>query len=464
MITKAIKPWHLFNHRGGWYVIDINGMAASAIDDVTARVLEETAVRGMAALDPQEEEELRKLGLIADVTRKVPEAGQEEEPIPIMNMCLFLTQSCNLRCIYCYGGGGEYGKGGHMDEKTAFQAVDWMIIQSLKLKKLHISFFGGEPLLSFPLMKAVVEYAERRVSEAGKDVVFHGTTNATLLDDEKIAFLKEHQIAFMVSFDGTKELQDRQRPYPDGRGSYDSTVPGIKKLIRAMPETQGHAVIVGTTDPQEVKDALLEIGFAETTVMPVSRSLFSGKPDKREEARETQHFIRDMEEEAERWIAHTRERDIDALKILKGRSSIYYGIVSLLHGSKRFHACDAGLGMVAVSCSGDVYLCHRFVGRDEYRLGSIFEKELNREEYKQSPAKGNKLCTACFARFYCAGGCKHDNVGACGSISTPSEDMCRLRCRGFELAAVITSRLDSEDRAFLVEQDIFPPRPCPLDF
>lgn len=351
-----------------------------------------------------------------------------------------------------------------MEEKTAFQAVDWMVEQSRKIKKLHIGFFGGEPFLKFPLMKAVVEYAKKRVSEIGKDVVFHATTNAALLDNEMIAFIKEHQINVMVSFDGTKELQDAQRPYTSGKGSYDSTVPKIKKLLEAMPETHGHAIIMGNTNPQIVKDAMKEIGFSEVSIMPASKSLFTEETDKVKQARDTQHLMQEMEDEAEKWVTFTRKRDSEALKILKTRSALYYGIMSILHNSKRHHACGAGLGLAAVSCSGDIYLCHRFVGREEYKLGSIFEKELNREEYQKSPVMFNKLCSVCFARYYCAGGCKHDNAGSCGAISQPSEDMCRIKCRELELAATVTSRLDSEDRAFLVDQDIFPPKPCPFDF
>jgi len=136
----------------------------------------------------------------------------------------------------------------------------------------------------------------------------------------------------------------------------------------------------------------------------------------------------------------------------------------LLHNSKRYHACGAGQELVGVSSAGDVYLCHRFVGRDEYKLGSVFTKDLKREEYQKSPTTGNEVCAACFAKFYCAGGCKHDNATSCGSIATPSEDMCQLRCRELELAATILCRIDPEDRAFLFAHQIFTPKPCPLDF
>lgn len=464
MEQKVIKPYHLFQHQGSWHVINVEGMFANTIDEAAARVLEMITAEPVTQLEPLMEE-LKKLGLLAEDGGQTQKAKKEikKEPFPVINMSLLLTQSCNLKCVYCYGDGGRYGTGGSMEEKTAFQAVDWLLEQAGKIKKLHIGFFGGEPFLNFPLMKAVVEYAEKRFLEMGKKVDFHTTTNATLLDDERIAFIKEHQIAVMISFDGPKEIQDAQRPYTNGEGSYDNAVPKIKKLLAAVPETPGHAVIVGNTEPELVKEALQEIGFSEVSIMPASQSLFAGEPDRTKTVR-TQRFLQALEQEAESWLSLTKSRNSEALKKLKARNGLYQGLMALLHNTKKRYACGAGLGSAAVSCAGDIYLCHRFVGRDEYKLGNVFEGDLNREEYQKSPVTGTGICAACFAKYYCAGGCKHDNAGSGGSVAMPSEDMCRLRCRELELAAFIACRLDPEDKTFLIEREIFTPKPCPLDF
>ncbi|MEN6462098.1 MAG: nif11-like peptide radical SAM maturase [Syntrophomonas sp.] len=466
MNQKVVKPYHLFKHQGGWYAINIEEMCTRSIDEKIAGALTAITADPDAPLEPLMKEQLDKLGLLSIKEEQNPKAKQEKykEPIPVVNMNLLLTQSCNLKCVYCYGDGGKYGAGGMMEENTAFQAVDWMLEQSGKIKKLYIGFFGGEPFLNFPLMKAVVEYAKKRVQKMGKQVVFHTTTNATLLDDEKIAFMKEHQIQVMISFDGPREIQDAQRPYVNGAGTFDSTVPKIRKLLAVLPETPGHAVVLGNTDPQYIKNAMQEIGFAQISTMPVSQSLFQGEPGNTNSDRDTRVLLRALEEEAETWMRLARNRDGSALKSLKDRSQLYQGLISLLHNTKPHHACEAGLGLVGVSCTGDIYLCHRFVGQDEYKLGSVFAHGLNREKYQKSPTTGNGKCATCFARYYCAGGCKHDNAGSCGSISEPSEDACRLRCRELELAATIIGRLEDEDKAFLAEQQIFPPKPCPLDF
>ena len=465
MNMRAIRPYHLFAHGGSWYVINIEGMLAKAIDPMTADGMAQAAAAHGDPLAPWLAERLAGMELLP-AEGEQPKARQsvKKDPMPIVNMSLFLTQSCNLQCIYCYGDGGGYGQGGDMTEQTAFQAVDWLLDQAGNIKKLHIGFFGGEPFLNFPLMQRVAAYARERAWERGKDIAFHTTTNATLLHDETIDFIKEYKLDVMVSFDGTKELQDAQRPYANGEGSYDTIVPNIRKLLAAVPEVPGHAVIVGDADPKSVKDAMLAIGFQNVSVMPASPSLFAGEPRVAQAGRGIWQLLTELEEEGEAWLRLIRVRDREALQRLKARSGLYQGMVALLHNRKKYYACGAGLGLAAVSADGDIYLCHRFVGQETYKLGSVFAPGLSRDEYLVSPVTENDVCSSCFARYYCAGGCKHDNAGSGGSVTTPSADFCTLRRRELELAGAVVSRLDADDRAFLVADDIVPPKPCPFDF
>ena len=463
MNRKDIMPFHLLYHQSKPYVINIERMCAKAIDGPTADALELLSSQPKALLPVGTEQKLKELGIISEDWEKKQRPARSE-PYPIINMCLFLTQSCNLNCVYCYGDGGEYGTGGSLDEKTAYQAVDWLIEQSGKMKKIHLGFFGGEPFLKFSLMKAIVEYTTKRVREVDKEVEFHCTTNATLLDDAQIAFILDHNISILISIDGPPEIHNAQRPFSNGEGSYDVIVPKIKNLLTVLPDTPAHAVIVGNTDPQVVKDAIKEIGFRKISVITSSQCLFTGDTDHQKVQRDTSGLLDILEQEAETWMSLIQKRDARALVELKNKSSLYFGLIALFHNKKMYYACSAGLGMVAVSVTGDVYLCQRFVGMTDYKIGSVFESALSRAQYQISPARSNPLCMACLARYYCAGGCKHDNVGARGSFSKPSEEICRLRRRELELAATIIGRLNSNDQAFLFGGNILPPKPCPLDF
>src|SRR5438477_18972 len=90
---------------------------------------------------------------------------------------------------------------------------------------------GGDTLLNFPMLRSSVEYAKRKCSEAGKQVEFSLTTNATLLTEHVVDFLAEHKVGITVSIDGDRQLNDNMRVFSDGRGSYDVILPRIKMLL-----------------------------------------------------------------------------------------------------------------------------------------------------------------------------------------------------------------------------------------
>lgn len=442
---KNIMPFHMFEYQDKNYVINIENMTANSISEETDNELKLT-------------KENPQLPLSQDL-----EILKKKKLDPIVNMALLVTQSCNLRCIYCYGDGGEYGTGGSMEDKTAFKAIDWLIKQSGEAKKLNIIFFGGEPFLNFELMKKVVNYANKSVAKVGKRIGYSVTTNGTLLDDDKISFIKENEIKIIVSIDGPKEIQDKQRPFAGGKGSYDVIMPKILNLIKAVPDTRAHAVLTDDENIPIIKNALEKVGFSEVSIIPASASLFDNDIEKAKQKRRLNGVLKEMEKEKERWLKHIKNKDSEALKELLKNTQLYEGVLSLLHGKKKKHACGAGLKYVGVSCSGDVYLCHRFVGMEEYKLGNIFKGSLDREKYQESPITQVEECINCFAKYYCAGGCRHDNAFENELGFKPAEDMCTMRRRELELAAVVFSALNEDDKTFLNDYEIFPHKPCPLD-
>jgi uncharacterized protein len=286
-----------------------------------------------------------------------------------------------------------------------------------------------------------------------------------LLDDEIIAFLKEHGIRTVVSFEGPKPVQDAQRPFADGGGSYDLILPRIKRMLTALPHTGCLAMALGDdTDLLQADKTLREIGFRQVAIALASPSLFESHRPARHPWRRIDGALEVMENELDQWLLHIKNRNVECLKELTEGGSLSEALEALLHGLRYMHHCAAGRYLVGVSCSGDVFVCHRFVGQNAYKLGTIFDKELQRQPYLASPALCVDACMNCFARYHCAGSCKHDNLGMTGSIFTPAEDMCRIHRRRLELAAVLSCQLDKSDRAFLMDHNIIRPKPCPLDF
>ena len=491
--STACRCVHSFNLGVRRYVIDGNAMTAFPADRAPAGLTAQiesaarcdastcqclrplanetvssslTAIRSVADKTPNGLVAIRPLsggipnGLIELGLR--PAGGSEiPDDDQLRTLTLMVNQTCNLACTYCYADGGEYGSPGQMTAATAKRAVDWLIERSGPVRNLVLTFFGGEPLISFGLIKDVVAYANRQGDFSGKVFSFSTTTNGTLLSDEIIAFLKEHQFEVMVSLDGSKGVNDDQRPFKNGKGSYDTIVPKLRKLLAEMPETPARATITGAAPPDEIRQALHEIGFRKTGLGMASGTLFESMAHEPRSVR-SQGVVALLAQDTEDLLETIRQRDAERLKTLD--SAILGQLAQFLAGNKSKHPCGAGRRLVAVSAQGDVSLCHRFVGTDDYTLGTIFEDNVTLPALNVSPVEHLQPCSTCFAKYLCGGACYHDNVTTNGSLYEPAPDLCNMMRRTMELVAYLSCELTSEDRAFLASVTGVGGRECWHDY
>lgn len=151
----------------------------------------------------------------------------------INGLVLQVTQNCNLRCKYCaYSMNGILDRHHaikNMDLKIAKQAIDFLCENSKALSRVRISFYGGEPMLNMDLISKCVVYAKQVMPY--KNISFAMTTNLSLLTDEIIRFLINHDFKLTVSLDGPKEINDENRFLGiNGDGSYDTVYKNLMKL------------------------------------------------------------------------------------------------------------------------------------------------------------------------------------------------------------------------------------------
>ncbi len=448
-------PYHIFRRNGKAYLLDVERLIAGKVSETAARALEKPPAREPTHLPPSVQAELENLELLGSVPEKpgkLPSPGKIKLPtdVPISSMVLLVTERCNLECRYCFGRPGT----ADMDEKTARRAVDWLIGQSRKASQLSICFFGGEPLLNFPLIERTVEYARKRGEETGKGFSFSITTNAILLDRARIAFFRKHDFAVLVSFDGPPEIQDQNRPRRGGGGSFRMTVPKIKRLLEAMERDRisCRATFCGQTEATAVYGALRELGFPTVDVRPVSPPIAAagGKTRQlRKSEAYRRRFAAHFEEEAERFVRAVKTRDREALTPMQ----IFGKLVRRLIARKKiFFPCSAGREAVGISIDGSCYPCHRFFGLGEYRIGGIDSPGPARDEYLKAPMLSREPCSNCWASTICAGGCYHDNLALTGDRFTPDPTFCEDNRRLIETAIELYCGLDDSDRIWFMEE------------
>jgi His-Xaa-Ser system radical SAM maturase HxsB len=142
---------------------------------------------------------------------------------------IVVTRRCNFKCVYCHASVVPADDAStDMTPDVARRAVD-LVFQSAN-PKLTIEFQGGEPLLNWPVVKFVVEYARLKNKTAGKDLHFGLISNFSLLDEAKADWLIERGVSFCTSLDGPADLHDRNRTFLGGNG-HASVLAGLKLIL-----------------------------------------------------------------------------------------------------------------------------------------------------------------------------------------------------------------------------------------
>lgn len=147
-------------------------------------------------------------------------------------LLLEVTQECNLRCKYCIYDENFSEKRNHcsihMTRDIAIKSIDHLRHCSKRCNDVSIGFYGGEPLLRFNLIKEIVSYAKKTLSE--KKLNFSITTNGTLINDVIANFLFREDFGVLVSLDGPEEIHDLWRTDKSNKGSFERTFAGLKRL------------------------------------------------------------------------------------------------------------------------------------------------------------------------------------------------------------------------------------------
>jgi uncharacterized protein len=360
-------------------------------------------------------QELTEIRAIGD-----PESPKEQVPtdlppadFPLNTMVLNVTNKCNLACTYCYEYGDDkivdtqYGdQPKFMSEETAEESVEFLLTESKGQPVAHVTFFGGETLLNFPLLQKTVAYARRRGAEEGKRIEFSLTTNATLLKPDVIQWLADNQIGVTISIDGPKPTQDGLRVFHNGKGTYDVVLPKIKELLAKHKSRPIGARVTLTQKNLNVLEIYRhlkdEIGFWEVGLAPVTTQDhrdYALTPDSKN------HMLRQFEELAAEWLeCALRDEHHGFTNVTDTLEEIHKGV-------SKAYGCGAGLGLMGVATDGEVALCHRFAGSPEHTIGSVSEG-VDREKQKKFLVDHHIAektdCHTCWARPICSGGCYHE--------------------------------------------------------
>lgn len=407
---------------------------AAMMQDLQGRFSKETLLEGYAEL-----KELYKKGQLFSPDEYGKFASMLKDA-PVKSMCLNVAHDCNLRCHYCFASQGDFGGARIlMPFSVAKSAVDFLIQHSGTRHNLELDFFGGEPLMNFDVVKQTVAYARQEEKEHHKNFRFTITTNGLLLNDDSIDFINREMSNCILSLDGRKDVNDRLRTRVDGSGCYDSVVPKFQKLVEQRPKGKDY-YIRGTFTKynldflNDVKH-YLDLGFREISVEPVVSD---------------QRLEYSIKEEDLPCVFQEYDK-LSNFMIEKAKSghpfNFFHFMVDLNQGPcaiKRLRGCSCGNEYVAVTPTGDLYPCHQFVGKEEWKMGNVLDGTFNLEmknRFALTNVYSKPKCKNCWAKFYCSGGCNANNMEYEGNICEPHQVSCALEKKRLECAVMIQAAL-----------------------
>ena len=358
-------------------------------------------------------------------------------------LCLHSAHDCNLACRYCFAEEGEYhGRRALMSYEVGKKALDFLIANSGARRNLEVDFFGGEPLMNWEVVKQLVEYGRSQEELHNKKFRFTLTTNGVLLNDEIMEFSNREMSNVVLSLDGRQDVNDRMRPFRNGRGSYDLIVPKFQKFAKERGDRDYFVRGTFTRNNLDFADDVLhfaDLGFEKMSVEPVVAS-----PEEPYAIREEDlpQIMEEYDRLAEEYIKRHKE----------GRGfTFFHFMLDLNQGpcvAKRLSGCGSGTEYLAVTPWGDLYPCHQFVGNEEFLLGNVDEGVTKTEicnEFKLCNVYAKDKCRDCFARFYCSGGCAANSFNFHGSITDAYDIGCEMQKKRIECAIMIKAALAEEE-------------------
>lgn len=391
---------HLIDNGKNYFLFNIFTDKTLALQPELARLIADNRehIDTIREIHPQLYEVLQNEGYMVpsdkNEVEEVLKCWKEEDCNPeFLSIIVLPTLDCNLRCWYCYE---EHNAGTVMKEDVLDRIRKLIDVRtsSPELKRLNISFFGGEPLMGFnKIVFPLLSYAKQLCKERQKQLTVGFTTNGTLFNTDMVGKLKslDAPIQLQITLDGNREKHDSVRCTRQGGKTYDMIVANIKLLLR-----NGFSVTC-------------RLNYTSDNIETLKDIVPDFKDISQEDRRLLNFYMQQVwQDKAEKCIEKQEENILASLR----RNRLRTGLPSRC--SK--HRCYADAeNSICINYNGDVHKCTARDFKPEVREGELKEDgsiEYNEKYRKRMMLKfGYRSCQECSIYPMChGGGCSQDKL------------------------------------------------------
>jgi len=358
---------------------------------------------------------------------------EEEMPKPAATS-IDLTEACNMACDYCFTWSQDH-KRRTISYDLATRIIDWWVPQceanGIDGKRHNqLSFWGGEPLLEWDLLKSLVHYTNQLCKRIDyKTFEFGGTTNGILYTPDKVEWCVKHNSLFLVSLDGIKAVHDKHRLMPGGKSGWDAIIKNLKEAQKIAPQQKIRSSLTDDTVEyffENIQFFVEELGLTDLSFSPVFENEWNQKSLEilAEQFYLTINYV----------IKKAKEGTVITLKHLNDEAC-------QPKDRQIQNPCGAGSGYSGWSIDGFMFPCHRFnkhglSTEERSKLPTIIARpkgdsfEWCNEEWRREFVewKNNipSQCKGCdiFPASVCNGGCYAVNWDLTGSLYEQPKSVC----------------------------------------
>jgi len=385
-----------------------------------------------AGIDPEQPETPPRSAVAGHApTTRMPDASAPGGGA--CELALFLTERCNLRCIYCYARGGEGGR--TMDPELADAALELVLDDAVTagapgtpVATVHLHG-GGEITQEWDLLRRIMDHGRELASRRGVAIRFTAGLNGVMPSD-RAAVLARELDETTISLDGPPLVQDRQRPRADGRGSSEAVLHTLEIFDRERARYGLRVTVLGpgVADLPTTVEHLVRVSATRAIQVEPVFPLGRGVLGSHRSANGAGWLV-----DPDRFVTAFREaREVAAAW---GRDLRYSGARYPLVTDV---FCKAVLGALCVTPAGQVTSCFEAGGAADDRLGfGAWDRASGRLEIDTQRRRGllrlsthhsprSSACWRCVARWHCAGDCPMKRGAEGGGGIEAAAGRCRI--------------------------------------
>ncbi len=367
----------------------------------SAILLDKSEYENISSLCIENSELLSDLGFLVDISLDEKVDWEEhfttgKRDMSYIDLTILLTHNCQFRCTYCFEGEKENIC---IDSSTIDKVILFLKTQTNVCKKLRVTWFGGEPLMAYNLLKdmslKLMDFCLKHNIEYSADITTNGYALTPSRCKEIVRELKVFR--YIITIDGPEDIHNKRRPLRTGKPTFDRIWNNVALLVQEGAWVTLRITIDKENAPYIPKllDQIAHASFARTVGISFCRTIdYNFTPENAKE------------------------------KILseKDFAELEWNLIQYAHKLKLWkysfpHAAPTGGclrdGDIVIGAKGEIYKCLDTVGNDKWICGNIGETIIQSQPkwYNEwllwSPSQST-VCQDCVLQPLCNGGCPHN--------------------------------------------------------